>query len=341
LDIDNHEYEKAASILKALLWKKYLDLIKILEWNDIDKKVLVINRMKWIFATEEWVSNYNTLKTIVERRNEKVYKEKLFWPSWESLPAFSTDYRKAVLDNLSGQKNISQNVEEGLFGYTAFYRLWTGEWRRYSLTAPWATKVLWWEKILFDWDDQKLAKDWFINNFARDKASLSIIVKSINNQIPKSIGTVWMLSDANVLDLLSWKSLDIWDKILTLNSQCMFYLLWECANESIWIKINWFWIALKPKPWPWPEPEPHPPGSEVYSWELIPTNNYVWWIAVSGRSLSVPMVPWAYQHDVWINGSWPDKERQSNGNTNPWITPWDGTTPWIRSNGNSNPWIRP
>jgi len=323
-DIDEIEYNKASSILKDILWKNYAKITEILGNGTIDSKVLLINRMKWIFATEESVTNWKLLGSIIDTRRE-AYKQ-LSWPSNEIIPSFASDYRKNILEKLSNQSNLSQNIDDALVGYTAFYRKWTNEWRWFSLTAPWATKVLWWEKIAFEKNDEILARNRFIKNLKIDKVSMSIITKSINDKIPKAAAIYWSLSESNIIDLLSWKSLDIWwenNITISLNSAMSFYLLWECANESIGIKIDW--ISIKSKRWTWLLEE----ARESYAWEITPSDNYVWWIEVSSRNLSVPMVPWAYEHDIWINSSGRDKERKSSSTTDPSIIGPSTTDPWI------------
>jgi len=327
--IDEWEYNQSASILKELLWQNYEPIRQILGWNDIQKKALVINTMKWIFATQEWVTNYNTLKSIVASRWE-VYKN-LNWPH-SKFPNLQDDYRFKILSKFetsSNRNNLSQEIEDGLFGYTAFYRRWPNQWRRLSLTAPWTTKVLWWVMEKFSSWDQETAKKWFIENFEKNKVDLSIVAKSINDKLPNWIQD---LSDANIIDLLKWESLDIWGKVIKLDSEFLFYLLWECANESIWIKIKWLEISTKETPWDTPivisswDPE-------NYSWEIIPEDNYVGWINISSRNLSVPMVPWAYQHDVWISAMWRSRFKDP---TEPWIKP---PNPELPSDDDGAPWI--
>lgn len=314
--INEKEYLAAADVLSLFLWDKYPDIKNILDWDNIQKKALVINRMKWIFATQEWVTNYTTLQTIVSARKD-AYKQ-LSWPNKSKFPTLQGDYRKAILDQLSKQSdktNLSQKVEDWLFGFTAFYRKWTNDWRWFSLTAPWATKVLWWATESFSSADQKAAKERFIQNLESNQVDLAIIAKSITAKVP---GSKPVLTEQNAIDLLKWEPIDFWDKIIKLDSDLLFYLLWECANESIWVKIKWITITSK-------TPENIIPvvswSIEKYSGEIVPEANYVWWLNISARNLSVPMVPWAYQHDVWVGLMWNIKERPAKDKTDPWIGP--------------------
>lgn len=306
INIDDKEYEEAAQILKKFLWSKYQDIVKVLDWTDIDSKVLLINRMKWIFATDIRVLNWKNLQTVVNNRKDRngwneTYKY-LKWPSWKELPILSKDYRKSIIDQLASQSKLSQDVQDWLFGYTAFYRRWTkiDQWKTYSMTALWTTKVLWWISESFSSSDSKLARNWFMENLKYNTHDLDMIKKAINQKLPK-----WeaIFSDNQVFELLSWKSLDIWDKKYTLNSECVFYLLWECANESVWIKLNWLTIESKKTPW---QIDPNI-KKESYSWSITPIDEYSGWIDLSSRNLSVAMVPGAYEHRIWINLSWKSK----------------------------------
>jgi hypothetical protein len=56
--------------------------------------------------------------------------------------------------------------------------------------------------------------------------------------------------EANLEDLLKWKRIDIKlengiNKKIELKLDYVFYLLWECANESIWINLKWVKILDK------------------------------------------------------------------------------------------------
>jgi hypothetical protein len=273
--------------------------------------------MKWIFATEKSVTSYSTLKALVANRDKskkEAYKS-LEWPSWK-LPDFTSDYRQSILDKLADDTDISQDIDSGLVGYTAFYRKWTNAWKWFSITGLWSTKVLWWEMETLQWDDETNWRKWLLDNLNMDKVSLSTIKDNLNQSLT---GESIKLKDGDITTLLSWESLDIWNKILTLKSECVFYLLWECANESLWIKFSW--ITITPKtPWdipPWDTPRVLPP--EIFSWGMAPADHYVWWINISSRNLSVPMIPWAYQHDVWINASWKDKKRKEIEWWDQWI----------------------
>ena len=53
------------------------------------------------------------------------------------------------------------------------------------------------------------------------------------------------------------------------------------------------------------------------------------------------MVPWAYQHDVWVGLMWNIKERPAKDDTDPWIGWWDDTEPLIGWWDGTNPWIDP
>ena len=124
---------------------------------------------------------------------------------------------------------------------TAFYRLWDkNAWRSYMMTELGWTSVLWWETIaITDTGDLERSQNWFINNLNKSWVHKDLLRASLSTKL-KSILSVeeLTLSNEDLEPLLTWQTIDIWDKKVRINVKYMFYLLWECANESIWVDLQ-------------------------------------------------------------------------------------------------------
>ena len=222
---------------------------KIYEWNLSNiEKTLIVDRFKMLFSyhinltdgQKDWA---NLVSAINGRWN--IYK-KLKWYNWE-VPTLNWDYREKILAQLKDKTSLEKETRPGLIGMTAFYRYnknWRRikEWRWYSMTEMWKTTVLWWayEEIT----DENLKKR-FISNLKVSEAHKTVL----NEVITKKIQSIlWLnslsISNDDIIGLLEWKELDISWKKFTIEVKYIFYLLWECWNESIWlnlekIKIKW------------------------------------------------------------------------------------------------------
>lgn len=87
-----------------------------------------------------------------------------------------------------------------------------------------------------DIDDKPDTKQWMIDNLKNDQASTQHIVAKLNSFL-KTKGIT--LQSANFIKLLEGDgSIDIWNKKLTIDVSWYFYLLGECANESVWFELN-------------------------------------------------------------------------------------------------------
>ena len=177
---------------------------------------------------------------------------------------------------------------------TAFYRRWydgitTDQHKRqllstqlkeglwYSMTDIWSTDYLW--KLLPITDNlegEKGVIEWFINNLKKTDVHKNILKKFIWKK------TNLEITDEQLYELLRWNEINIDNssKKIKINVDYVFYLLWECANESIWIKlwdieISWWW-----QDWNWDnviiDAETSYQGiSWVYSWNVEAANRTV------------------------------------------------------------------
>lgn len=249
--IDATDYNKAYTTLIAILEKNvnYANLTEVK--NLIDSKTLtdadkafIVDKFKAVFSyliyltdgTNDWA---NLVTEIGRRWN--TYKTTMKWPDEKTPYPLTTDYRSAIKDLLKGEKKLNRETIENLIGFTAFYRL-NGEGRKYSMTALWATKILskWdWTKSMAEINktDLPAAEEWFVNNLNANKLNQQKILEKLNAQL---INYNITLDNTHLKSLFSWehKTIDIWGKIVKLDLTYYFYLLGECANESIGTIIN-------------------------------------------------------------------------------------------------------
>lgn len=245
IDIDEDEYNEASRILVNRFWDKFDDIKTFLE-NDkisIEKKSLVINRIKWIMAFDANVNKWKYVYQLKDGARKSAY-QKLFGPSGDAIWNNLDVYRNIVFENINTKKgDLTRDTESNLFGYTAFYRKGTNEWRNFSMTAPGDTRVLWWEMEEIKDDASKI---WFRKNFELNKITQNVVAESIISKLDwiddgdkKAVSNYikthlikLMESGEDWLDI-SWGKYKI-----KLDLGYYFYLLGECANESIWVKLN-------------------------------------------------------------------------------------------------------
>ena len=254
--LDENDYGRAFDKLKYMLSKlNSRDLSdtnlsalkqKIDWWNlSYDEKTLIVDRFKMLFSyhinLSDWQKDYaNLLDAVSGRWN--VY-ERLTGYNKEKFPLAWQWYREKILAQLKDRTTLQREVRPGLIGMTAFYRYnkdWRRikEWRWYSMTEMWRTTVLWWayEELTDD-----LSKRRFISNLKSSNVHQKILNESLTSKI-RSVK--WLenvtLSNDQLIQMLEWKDIDIWTKNIKIwiEAKYMFYLLWECWNESIWVNLE-------------------------------------------------------------------------------------------------------
>ena len=243
------EYVAAAEeLIKMLSWKEYNGLktaIGIVEKDG--KKVFanprlatqIMDRLKSVFATvsESQKSSRNAVVNLAKQRNQEYVK----------------NHKKSVLEDFSGGKlnidyiSLANQLSDhpkvvsmnNLVWFTAFYKRKAGEARGMSMTAYGQTNVL--DKTFpVEETQQSQAKEWLLANLDKQTEQLKSIAKSIGKFEEKSdaLTNDGYLSEKSIKELLSWKSIDLWKKNITLNMKIVKYFLAECANESIGIQID-------------------------------------------------------------------------------------------------------
>ena len=244
------EYLAAAEeLIKMLSWKEYNGLKTALGIIEKDgKKVFanprlatqIMDRLKSVFATvsESQKSSRNAVVNLAKQRNQEYTK---YHHGKSVLEDFSGG--KLNIDYISLANQLSDHPKvvsmNNLVGFTAFYKRKAGEARGMSMTAYGQTNVL--DKTFpLEEIQQSQAKEWLLANLDKQTEQLKSIAKSIGKFEEKSdaLTNDGYLSEKSIKELLSWKSVDLWGKKITLNTQIVKYFLAECANESIGIQID-------------------------------------------------------------------------------------------------------
>ena len=205
------------------------------------------------------------------------------------------------------------------------------------MTEMWKTTVLWWayEELTDD-----ASRNRFISNLKKSEAHKAILSEAITRKIQS---VPWLegitINSDQVITLLEWKELDISWKKFTIEMKYIFYLLWECGNESIWANLEK--ITIKGIGGGW--------GGETWTTtvEIWPETSYrdaaglsIDWVAAE-NSLNIGT---SRSQTYWIAvGNKKNQEPQDDPRSNPdgWEDP---DNPWSNPNGwdnPDNPWSGP
>lgn len=247
--INADNYDKAFTTLKSILennneYKNLPNLISLMESNlSYDEKIFIVDKFKTIFSYITYLSNGKkdgqNLSALIINKRKNAYT-RILWPDESTKYPCSTDYRTTILENLKGRDELTRTPVENLIGFTAFYRL-GGEARKYAMTPIGWTKVLTWATLEssmmhLDATDEKNTKEWFISNLEVNTDHKTMVLEKFNLLL-KNKG-ITITSD-QLPALLKWESLSIdsWRKI-SIDISRVFYLLGECANESLGMKIE-------------------------------------------------------------------------------------------------------
>lgn len=246
--IDATDYASAFTVLKRILSKnpKYdqlPDLKSLIEKPDlsVNERILIVDKFKTIFSYITYLSDGkadgSNLSALITRR-WSIYTS-MEWPDGMKYP-LTTEYRKTILANLKGENQLTREPVENLIGFTAFYRL-NGTGRKYAMTPVGGTNVLMWSTLeesmmSINEHDKGNAQNRFIKNLDVNSDNKKMVVEKINSLLKKNNITIM---EKDIPTLLTWKylSIDSFRKI-SIDITRMFYLLGECGNESLGMKIE-------------------------------------------------------------------------------------------------------
>lgn len=234
-------------------------LIDSLSKRDLAQKMMIINHIKSIFAYEK---EFDTHKKILDTAGKRTWWMNVAWNSGETpskvwLDTILSWYKTALLENKNFDIEPESLKDAPVFWYTAWYRANAyNKSKNWSMTLPGYTNILKADNRLYAKKIEKdpenpndttleTTKSWFLDNFQQDiqeqilfKKTLSSMITKVYSKLPKEfIEAINNLERNDIKKLLSsWENtIDIWDKKYNINlhTDRLFYLLQECANESV------------------------------------------------------------------------------------------------------------
>lgn len=237
--------------LKNVLWKnkKYEAILKQLDSEEVsnEDKQLIIDRIMAISAYAN-VHDKKWLDQNIRHRWDYYRRETMRGSNWQSIFDKLSAKREDILSDIQDYNPV---FKPNLLWATAFYhRNNTAKWL--ALTWLGATNVLWGVTKPLNGEDKTKAEEWFLwwNNeegnyvpwvLSQEKspAEWSNLKRALKGKLPEGVS----LSDENLKKLLKWEeiefALDNSQKKakVKLDVKYVFYLMWECANESIGIEL--------------------------------------------------------------------------------------------------------
>jgi len=249
--IKNEDYNKAFDIVKNLLNtskdSKLSEIKNIINGiNDDNEKVYVVDRFKMVLSLVSWTDSKKWLKNLVRKRWKTYESLKWYATTDKEFPLAGKSYRDKLISSLWNGK-VNRIPDSNLVWMTAFYKRWhvsasdrTLLWHQlqqaywYSMTEIWWTDYLW-SLYNIEKDDLQKTQEWFLRNLEKSEVHKNTLKNAFSEKIWNEI------TDEQLLQLLKWEEIEInidnWVKKVKIEVDYVFYLLWECANESIWVKL--------------------------------------------------------------------------------------------------------
>lgn len=226
---------------------------KLFSWTSLEK-TQIVNHVKSIFADnyDGKFNNHSDVKGVLTWRGDR--RKTISGPSSKVPTEIGIDdLRKQFIEN-NNYTPFDIPTDAPIFWYTARYRNGANqEAKNRSMTLPGYTNVLKTNKTYMSKIDENdtRPRDWFLSNFEKDiqeqqifKNTLNAMLKT-NTTLPQNLFD--KLNRTKIKSLFDYTldnksnkipnevTIDINNKIYTikLNVDRTFYLLKECANESI------------------------------------------------------------------------------------------------------------
>ncbi len=295
------KFKKVNPEQKAYILAQFEDVI-FKDKNSISQVISDKDLWKW---REKWLKSVYT--------NSEIYNE-------------IVDLRNKAKEKIwTNQKK--ENVSD-IMWFVASYKIWYDkDWKAYRLAsgeaaipAGLATAVWWKEWVISITDNEKLV------NHTIDKMKNTLYYNQLKSSLEKVIDSKL---DNNSFDTLLKKwSLDVNWNIIKLDRDFVFMLYWQCANETLWIRIKSIDLG-------------NGTSTELSfspNWEIIPNkaildiDKYNLWIWLKWK-----------EKDSWNNNWWkpemwttPGEEKWSQITS----TPTEITSPW-QTTTSSWTWFNP
>lgn len=247
--IDGNTDEEALKLLSGL---KVPWLSEYISKATPQQKSELVSLLTQSFALEDAKYKNKTAIQLMDERDSTVKWGKKSIESGKILPAYariewSNDIEKLfnrwdlknIYKDINTKPGLSNPIRNDIIWYTAFYqRKANKDARWYAMTVPWYTRILWDKINDFDTTKQADARKWLIDKLTTDNLAKAAVLSSLQKKYPEvtSVLTepqiVALLADPNHVEKLSNGC------TIQLKTTPIFYLLGECANESIGLKID-------------------------------------------------------------------------------------------------------
>lgn len=311
-EIDDEELAKAIVLFENLISKSkypasFDSLIWFLHGENEGVKAYIVDRLKQILAREP---NYKNMTIGGILISHSTWWEKVVWPSKSPFPA-------DLLKEIKGQRAVFEKkyattkystdpvIDSNLIGYTAFYRPLA---KRYSITALGETSYQWEMMPIIEHKD--LAKSWFMENFKKNTYELALFAQSLASKFAEQWRTVNLQNNSTAIEsLINWDSItiDSWEKI-SIDLKWMFYLLGDCCNESLGMKIENIKIQGFKK-------------TNEYAAIWTPDTEYTWGVNLYAKNDSITSEVLTQEEKAGIR--YGQEAKLPGKNTPPW--PWNPT----------------
>ena len=217
-----------------------------------EEKQLIIDRVLAISADAN-VTSKKILDNLISQRKEHYKDKEMIWPNGKTIfDLLEKDYR-SELQNLITDENCKSEIEPSVLWATAFYNRNNTE-RWLDITWFWITSILWWKTISLGGEDRQKAQEWFLwgegewMTWAITKEKSPMEWNNLSDAVTKYINSSleWnqiTLTENKLKALLRWEEVEFaldnsQEKVkIKLDVDYVFYLMWECGNESIGMKL--------------------------------------------------------------------------------------------------------
>lgn len=354
-EINDAQLLKAITHLeKILAGQKFTTLTWLLTNGDSFTKSYIVDRCKQVFARETYYSG-KTISYILWRHGDAGLN--MTGPSKEHLSNNLLSELKTIRNNWMKWLTYENNQriknttpiyqdnptpDKSLIWYTAFYRSVKGGYENKKFSLTWLGSTSYQQKTDIPASVANDAKTRFIENFKTQNAEVALFAEKMDQQLRAQWITIDLTGNknTNLFKLLNWDELTIdnWTKKVRLETTAIFYLLWDCCNESIGLAIAGIKIQ-KPKEgaMPW-----------IRSAEWAAKDKYKVSGGIVWRNLSSSMRVGSYGEEIWLNLSMTRTEKKGSDATTPGMDwqEWDNTwTGFENNDGNStdntNTWFTP
>jgi hypothetical protein len=253
------DYTKASTALLAVLEKKkipaYDPFIAKLKNPSLPKEELILlcNKFRHLLAynatsikllTGSWYSNINKLWWLMMSR-QNAYEAMAGRNNVPDMFRKNGRYYKELYNKTKDRSGYELADAPHISGYTAFYR--TSE-KHFGVAHPGETKLVKngneTAKVDVEKEDITQTADRYFANLEKNPEEFAIIQKTINDQLKAAdvhlrIRTVEDLKKLILGKTVSYENKEKTKKeILTFDSKFVFYLMWECTNESIGLEFG-------------------------------------------------------------------------------------------------------